>query len=173
MTDTWDTADRIARELAAAGFTVSQDASRISKSAYVEVTIDEAIVAKIRVSDHILPVGYAAPSFDVGSHQDADDWTYPIVTLCARFDRPLPSITKGVLTRAAGRRAADRARDAADKAAFEEANADKLARYASDKERLEQEMIARGWGDLTGKKRKAKMARIREQLALVSAATGW
>lgn len=160
--DTWDVADRIARELTAAGFEAERDNSRISGSAYVAIRVGGEQVAKIRISDHDLPVSYSGATFYVGPHRDGEDWTKPIFVLCERFDRPLPAMTKGVLTRHAKARAADDARNREIEAAGEvdrqrRAAIEALVKLCEDADPM--------WSSYNGRQRKRRRQKMRGRIA--------
>lgn len=155
------TADVVARQLVAAGFTVQRDGSGLSASQYLTVAIhgadDEALFGpeKIRVSDHALPPTYGAMNgwadYEIGPHDEAvSDWTRVVVRLCERAGRAAPPAVRALVTRRE-RAMADAKARAAEQA---ERMAPIYAALEAKRAYVDTEMERRGLAHLTGAKRK-------------------
>lgn len=124
MSSTSSIADRIARYAASLGYSAAHTGSKLSESAYVEVTLwdeadaDAGVSLKIRVSDHDLPPSYAAPDIDVLATEARGfgvHWTAAVARLAREAGKPVPATVRGLMTRMERTAAAaEAARDAAE-----------------------------------------------------------
>lgn len=166
--DTAKIATTIANELTKAGFTTRKGASNISESRYVEIFLDDDLIAKVRVSLHELPASYAASTYDVGPHGSGAEWTQIVTRICERHGKPVPAVTRAVLTRHANRAAKMKEADAVAKLEWEAANPDEVQYWAARTE-VEPQLQALCaadplWPTYNAKQRKRRRQKLRDQL---------
>lgn len=100
------TADKVERALNKMGVETQRDASRVSSSQYIEATMPNGDLVKIRVSDHELPHYYGTATradynVAIGPHGRADtsgDWADVIKLIGDKYQLPIPQYANRVLT---------------------------------------------------------------------------
>jgi len=161
---TYNTAKTVQSQLKKIGFDATIDGSNLSASQYVYAirTLNDEIVAeyKIRISDHELPASYQncddCVVFEVGPCRFSMHWAQAVASICKKEG----IAHSGHVTTALNKLATE-------KEAAQVADQSAVARRQKELQRskmIDQILVEKGKGELTGKSRKRARAKISKEL---------